>query len=150
MPKFDLDRPQWMAKSDKGRNVIMFLDAPGEFWFENMEPCSAEEAGTTGWDIQAVLLEAAKKKRHEQLRKQVEEEFAARAAAADVKEHPTDVPHPAPAPAPAQEEVVSRGDVLVKHRGRGMYDVLSHDQSSVLLSKVTKDEAEQYAASISA
>jgi hypothetical protein len=151
MPIFDLNRPQWMAKSASGRNVVMFLDAPGEFWFENMEPCSPGEAKTTGWDIEKVLLEAEKKKRHEQLRKQVEAEFSARAAASDgsVKEHPKDVPLPGPGPAPDPEEAHAVGDVVIKHRGRGTWDVLSGD-GSVLLAKVSKEEASSYASSISA
>lgn len=124
MSGVDLDRGCTIRIHPSGFRVIMYKDAPGEYLGERGEPMTEAIAAQAGFDVDALGRERAKKKRLDEYRAKVEQEFA-----------------------DGQEELealtaMSPEGLQVKHIGKGKYGILDEAGNRVTKNPLTKAEAE--------
>lgn len=109
----------------QGFRVVVYKDAPGEFWAENGEPLSPEIARAAGFDVRALLKERTKQQRMAELKAQVEREFASReeALAAEMNDTAT-------------------GAYSVRHIGGGKYAIVDSEGKRLTTEPATKEQCE--------
>lgn len=62
----------------QGFRVVMYKDAPGEFFSEGGEPFPAEVASAAGFDTEGLGRERLKQQRLAEMKEQIEREYASR------------------------------------------------------------------------
>lgn len=120
----DRDRGCTIRFHPSGFRVAMYKDAPGEYLDERGEPLSEKIAEQAGYDVHSLARERAKKRRLEQYKARVEEEFATE-----------------------QEDVetllsVPESGLEVKHIGKGKYAIMDDAGNRLTKKPLTKAEAE--------
>jgi hypothetical protein len=124
MSAIDRNRGCIIRFHPSGFRVVMYVDAPGEYFSESGNPMSEKLAGEAGFEVKELEHQRRKNARLAQYKAQVEEEFATQ-----------------------QEEVeavlsAEAGTLQVKHIGGGKYAILDESGTRLTTKPLSKAEAE--------
>lgn len=121
----DRNRGCTIRTHPSGFRVVMYKDAPGEYFAENEEVLTPEIASEAGFDTESLTKAKRKKDRLAKARADIEKEFET-----------------------AEEEIANElsqkntKGAYVKHIGAGKYGILDRKGEKLTTEPLTKDQAE--------